>query len=97
MIRARLARALSRTLKRLRAVGIEPWIEPSAGIFIWARLPAHIDAAELARAALAHNIVLAPGNVFSTSSTWSNYMRFNAAMSQDERIFEFLTKALLQC
>ncbi|WP_380780557.1 PLP-dependent aminotransferase family protein [Sphingomonas sp. R86520] len=92
-VRARLARAMAATIKRLRAVGIAPWFEPDAGIFIWARLPDAIDAVTLARAALAEGIVLAPGNVFSTSGAWSDYLRFNVSMCDDEALFVFLAKA----
>ncbi|WP_082471044.1 TonB-dependent receptor domain-containing protein [Sphingomonas sp. Leaf198] len=92
-VRARLARAMARTAKRLRAVGIEPWIEPDAGIFLWARLPDGMDAVALARAALAEGIVLAPGNVFSTSGAWSDYLRFNVSMCDEEALFAFLAKA----
>ncbi len=92
-LRARLARAMARTVKRLRAVGIEPWIEPDAGIFLWARLPDGMDTVTLARAALAQGIVLAPGNVFSTSGAWSDYLRFNVSMCDDEALFAFLGDA----
>ncbi|PNB45752.1 GntR family transcriptional regulator, partial [Pseudomonas sp. FW305-130] len=76
-MRARIARATVRTLRRLRDAGLEPWIEPTAGLFVWARLPGGLDAAALARTALSDNIVLAPGNVFSTSGMWGDYVRFN--------------------
>ena len=89
-VRTRLARGMARTVRRLKEIGIEPWIEPQAGIFLWARLPDGLDAAALARAALAEGIVLAPGNVFSLSNDWGDYLRFNAAMTDDERIFRFL-------
>ncbi len=92
-LRARLARAMARTVKRLRAVGIEPWIEPDAGIFLWARLPDGMDAVTLARAALAEGIVLAPGNVFSTSGAWGDHLRFNVSMCDDEALFAFLGDA----
>lgn len=92
-VRTRLSRAMARTVKRLRAVGVEPWIEPTSGIFLWARLADGIDAVTLARAALAEGIMLAPGNVFSISGSWSDFMRFNVAMSDDERLFEFLATA----
>ncbi|MCJ2185727.1 PLP-dependent aminotransferase family protein [Novosphingobium sp. 2638] len=95
-IRTRLARAMARTTARLRDAGITPWIEPAAGLFIWARLPDGLDAAQLARDALAENIVLAPGNVFSTNGMWSNYLRFNVAMSDDDRVSGFLTRACRQ-
>lgn len=93
-VRTRLARARERTMARLRRLGIEPWIEPAAGLFVWARLPGGLDAAKLARAALAENIVLAPGNVFSTNGIWGDYLRFNVAMSDDERLSAFLSRSM---
>ena len=89
-VRTRLARAAARVVRRLRAVGVEPWIEPAAGIFLWARLPGGADAVDLARRALAEGIVLAPGPVFSTSGGWRDHMRFNVAMSDDDRLSGFL-------
>jgi hypothetical protein len=37
--------------------------------------------------------VLAPGNVFSTSGAWSDYLRFNVSMCDDEALFAFLGDA----
>ena len=89
-VRTRLARATARVGKRLRAIGVEPWNAPAAGIFLWARLPDGIDAVDLARQAVGEGIVLAPGPVFSTSGGWRDHMRFNVAMSDDDRLFAFL-------
>lgn len=93
-VRSRLVRCRARTLTRLRDFGIRPWIEPAAGIFVWARLPDGCDAAQLARKAIDDNIVLAPGNVFSPNAMWRDYLRFNVAMSDDDRLARFLTRAL---
>jgi DNA-binding transcriptional MocR family regulator len=93
-VRARLSRAAARTLAQLRQVGITPWLEPTAGLFVWARLPEGMDAVALARKAMTENIVLAPGNVFSAEGRWSDHLRFNVAMSEDGRIFDFLARAL---
>lgn len=93
-VRARLANAMVALIKRLRAIGIAPWIEPRAGIFLWARLPDGLDAGALARTALGQDIVLAPGKVFSLSDRWNDFLRFNVAMSDDDRIFEFLADAI---
>ena len=93
-VRARLAQAMAALIRRLRAIGIEPWIEPCAGMFLWARLPDGLDAGGLARTALAQGIVLAPGKVFSLSDRWSDYLRFNVALSDDDRIFQFLADAI---
>ena len=64
------------------------------GLFLWMRLPDGRDAAELARRALRHNIVLAPGNVFSPAHSWPDTLRFNAPQSQHQRLFEFLRAEL---
>lgn len=93
-IRARLSRAMSETIGRLKALGITPWTEPQAGMFLWCRLPDGIDASDVARTALIANVVLAPGNAFSSSQTASGFVRFNVAQSEDERIFKVLKRAM---
>ncbi len=93
-LRARLERARQEVGSRLRGTGIEPLIEPRAGMFLWCRLPDGRDSADVARAALRDNLVLAPGNAFSVSQTAANHMRFNVAQMQDERTFALLRAAL---
>ena len=93
-LRLRLARAMAETCVRLKAIGISPWIEPQAGMFVWCHLPEGIDAAKLARHALTAGVVLAPGNVFSLSGTASGFLRVNVAQSGDERLFKILEEAL---
>ncbi|TGP40342.1 PLP-dependent aminotransferase family protein, partial [bacterium M00.F.Ca.ET.230.01.1.1] len=75
-------------------IGITPWIEQPAGLFLWCSLPEGLDAAEVARRALADSVVLAPGNAFSLSGTASRFLRFNVAQSADERIFKALEAAM---
>jgi len=94
LLRARLSRAMHETSGRLRAIGITPWIDQPAGLFLWCRLPDRVDAADVARRALAAKIVLAPGNAFSLSQTASRFLRFNVAQSADERIFRTLETAM---
>jgi DNA-binding transcriptional MocR family regulator len=93
-LRARLARAMSETSARLKSLGVTPWLEPQAGMFLWCRLPEGLDAADVARKALAHKVVLAPGNAFSLSQASGRFLRFNVAQSTDERIFQALHSAL---
>ena len=93
-LRARLARAMAETAPRLKALGIVPWIEQPTGMFLWCSLPDGIDAAEIARKALAANIVLAPGNAFSLSGHADRFMRFNVAQCDDDRIFAALGAAM---
>lgn len=94
IMRSRLAAAMSSIILRLKAIGIEPWLTPEAGMMLWCRLPDGVDAADLARAALADDIVLAPGNVFSVSGSAGTFMRFNVSQMADERIFEVLRRSL---
>ncbi|WP_046599408.1 PLP-dependent aminotransferase family protein [Neorhizobium galegae] len=96
-LRVRLSRAMDATTGRLAALGITPWLQPRAGLFLWCRLPNGIEAAEVARACLADNIVLAPGNAFSLSQSAGSFLRFNVAQSEDARIFRSLERALSRC
>ncbi|MDX0767654.1 aminotransferase-like domain-containing protein [Sinorhizobium medicae] len=89
-VRQRLAKAMAEVAERLARIGITPWIEPQAGMFLWCRLPDGIDAAKLARESLGKGIVLAPGNVFSHAQTAAGFLRFNVAQSQDDRLFREL-------
>ncbi len=93
-LRARLADAMGRTLARLRAGGLTPWIEPSGGMFVWARLPDGLDATQVARFGLSNGVAFAPGPVFSASEDARGLLRFNAAASLNPRAFEALDQAM---
>lgn len=93
-LRSRLERARFETAGRLRSIGIEPWLEPQAGMFLWCRLPDGVDAADVARAALTENVVMAPGNAFSLAQSAAGFMRFNVSQSLDEKVFEVLRSAI---
>jgi DNA-binding transcriptional MocR family regulator len=93
-LRARLARATSETSARLKAMGIQPWIEPRGGMFLWCVLPEGLDSSVIARQLLAEDLVLAPGNVYSLSQSASRFLRFNVAQSGDPRLFSALGRAM---
>lgn len=93
-LRRRLARARRMTAEKLQRIGVEPWLMPRGGFYLWCRLPDGCDSAEVARAALAKNIVLAPGNVFSASQSAAAFMRFNVAQCGDPRVMSGLQRAL---
>ncbi|EGB95485.2 MULTISPECIES: PLP-dependent aminotransferase family protein [Pseudomonas] len=93
-VRQRLAQAMTTTVARLRALGIEPWITPQAGMYVWCQLPHGKDAATLAKACLSEGVVLAPGNAFSQAGTAGDFLRFNVAQCADDRIWEVLARAL---
>lgn len=93
-LRSRLSRAIFDVAVKLKAMGIVPWLEPQAGMFLWCRLPDDIDAADIARTALTRNVVLAPGNAFSLSQSATSYMRFNVSQTSSDRTFEVLRDAI---
>jgi len=93
-VRARLQDKVTRTIKRLKVIGVVPWIEPSGGLFLWCKLPDALDAADIARRALADDVLFAPGNVFSVSQSSGSFMRFNVAMMEDPKIFRVLESAM---
>ncbi len=93
-LRQRLTRSRRDVARKLQALGIEPWLMPRGGFFLWCRLVDGVDATAVARAALEENVVLAPGNVFSVSQTASHFMRFNVAQMNDPRVWEALRRAL---
>jgi DNA-binding transcriptional MocR family regulator len=92
-VRTRLARARADAIRRLKGIDIHPWVTPAAGLFLWCRLPDGVDAIAIARQGLEQNIVFAPGNAFSHSQAASHYLRFNAAMMDDARIYRCLEQA----
>jgi DNA-binding transcriptional MocR family regulator len=63
-------------------------------MFLWCRLPDGLDDADLARRALAENIILAPGRVFSPSGGSQGFLRFNVAQSLDARMWRGLETVL---
>lgn len=93
-LRRRLTKARRTVGERLDRLGLESWTEPRGGFYLWRRLPDACDSAEVAKAAMAEDLVLAPGNVFSVSQTASGFMRFNVAQMADEGVFAALERAM---
>lgn len=95
-MRTRLAEARGRVIRRLADAGLSVELVPEAGMFLWARLPEGLDAAEISRRALARGVVLAPGNVFSIGQNASDHLRFNVAQCSDRRVFSELERAMAE-
>lgn len=90
-LRTRLDRVRAPTLRRMEQAGLR--FEPAAaGMFVWA--DTGTDTNVLAEKALAHDLVLAPGSLFSPRQLPSTLMRLNLATVQDERIWRFLGQQL---
>lgn len=89
-VRRRLAHARAEVVGRLASLGIEPWIMPRGGFYLWCRLPDWQDSTVIARRSMEHGVVLAPGNAFSTSQSHGPFLRFNMAQMSDSRVFSIL-------
>ncbi|ALN73497.1 PLP-dependent aminotransferase family protein [Aureimonas sp. AU20] len=85
-LRARLAKRRKEVQARLEGLGLSVWVEPRGGFTLWCHLPEGRDAAEIAKAALVENMVLAPGNVFSVSQSAPSLMRFNVAQTPPQAL-----------
>lgn len=96
MVRTRLANEMAKTAEKLEKIGLQPWIMPQAGMFLWCKLPQGLDAGQIAQACLKRNLILAPGNAFSQSLIAKDFLRFNVAQSTDDRIFEILAEVIAQ-
>ncbi|MCG2630035.1 PLP-dependent aminotransferase family protein [Bradyrhizobium sp. WYCCWR 13023] len=93
-LRQKLMRSRRDVARKLQTLGIEPWLMPRGGFFLWCRLADGQDATAVARAALDENVVLAPGNVFSVAQTAQNFLRFNVAHMNDLGMWDVLRRAL---
>jgi len=93
-LRGRLADTMGKVSVKLTAIGLVPWITPNAGMFLWCQLPASINAANVARAAMAEGVVLAPGNAFSPTQAASGFMRFNVSQTTEPAIYRVLERAI---
>lgn len=63
---------------------------PSGGYFVWVEMPQRIDALVLQRLALAQQISLAPGQLFSADHRFTNCIRINYGFSDERRLTEAL-------
>ncbi|WP_120499237.1 PLP-dependent aminotransferase family protein [Roseovarius sp. EL26] len=93
-LRDRLARCRRDAAKRLSSLGITPWLMPRGGLYLWCELPCKVDSADLARRALADDVVLAPGNVFSVSQSMAGFMRFNVSQMGESGVYETLSACM---
>jgi Transcriptional regulators containing a DNA-binding HTH domain and an aminotransferase domain (MocR family) and their eukaryotic orthologs len=92
--RVRLTTAMREASSKLKNLGVTPWLEPQAGMFLWCQLPEGVDAADIARSALKRKVILAPGNVFSLSQSATGFMRFNVSQMLDAQVWDVLEETL---
>jgi DNA-binding transcriptional MocR family regulator len=89
-LRTRLAQAHERCAGMLAGLGFELFHEPKAGMFLWARHPGLPDPVALSNRAAQHDVMLGPGHLFSATLQPTDWMRFNVAFSDDDRLRAFL-------
>ena len=93
-LQSRLTKARHEVARNLNALGIAPWLMPRGGFYLWCQLPKGANSTDVAQRALRKNIVLAPGNVFSTAQSKARFMRFNVSQMADPSIYTVLADAM---
>lgn len=75
-------------LKRHMPAGTT-WSEPEGGLFVWVTLPAHIDAAELLKRAVAEQrVAFVPGGAFFADGSGANTLRLSFSLADEAQIEE---------
>ncbi|MBN8636793.1 MAG: PLP-dependent aminotransferase family protein, partial [Anaerolineae bacterium] len=64
------------------------WTRPEGGLFLMVTLPAHLDATDLLKQALTHDVAFVPGEGFYIGDAGKNTFRLNFSNSREERIVE---------
>lgn len=59
---------------------------PTGGYVVWVKMPDSVDSWAFYREAIAHNISILPGRLFSASSKYRSHFRISAAMPFTDRI-----------
>jgi 2-aminoadipate transaminase len=61
---------------------------PQGGLFLWVRLPEHVDTEELLKKAVAEKVAFVPGFAFYPDGDGRNTMRLNFSNAKPEMIEE---------
>jgi len=88
----RLGEARLNVVRAFERVGLELFVEPADGMFVWARFPHVEDSLALAEASQRDGIILAPGAVFRPHLERSPWMRFNVTACEDVRLRRWLQR-----
>ncbi|MYM23868.1 aminotransferase class I/II-fold pyridoxal phosphate-dependent enzyme [Duganella sp. FT135W] len=60
--------------------------EPQGGFVVWVSLPGQVDALALHERAIAQGVAFMPGQLFSASGKYSNYLRLNCGNAWSPRV-----------
>jgi DNA-binding transcriptional MocR family regulator len=86
----RLGETRLNVVRAFERIGMELFVEPADGMFVWARFPHVEDSLALAEASQRNGIMLAPGAVFRPHLERSPWMRFNVTTCEDSRVQQWL-------
>ncbi|HTV27945.1 MAG TPA: aminotransferase class I/II-fold pyridoxal phosphate-dependent enzyme [Xanthobacteraceae bacterium] len=90
----RLGDARLNVMRAFERIGLEIFVEPADGMFVWARFPHVDDSLALAEDSKRDGIMLAPGAIFRPHLEPSPWMRFNVAVCEDTRVQRWLQKQM---
>jgi DNA-binding transcriptional MocR family regulator len=93
-VKNRLAQHKPAVVKGLRDAGLVPLEQDYAGVFVWAALPEGVHTETLVRDAAERGFGLTPGSLFFLDCEHAPWLRFNAAASNDARLFDYLRASL---
>jgi len=68
--------AMLHALERHMPAGVE-WNRPEGGMFVWVKLPQHINSMKLLEQAIAQNVAFVPGGPFFANEAEHNTMRLS--------------------
>ena len=88
----RLGEARLDVVRAFERIGLDLFLEPADGMFIWARFPHIEDSLALAETSQRDGIMLAPGAVFRPHLECSPWMRFNVTVCDDVRVQRWLQR-----
>ncbi len=88
----RLGEARLNVVRSFERMGLDLFVEPAEGMFVWARFPDIEDSLVLAETARRHGVMLAPGTVFRPHLERSPWMRFNVTVCEDMRVQRWLER-----
>ncbi len=77
-------------IRAFERIGLQMFVEPDAGMFLWARVPGVEDSLTLADSAQQNGIMIAPGVVFRPHLQPSPWMRFNVTTCDSPRVLRWL-------
>jgi DNA-binding transcriptional MocR family regulator len=88
----RLGEARVNVVRAFERIGLELFVEPADGMFVWARFPQIADSLALAEASQRDGIMLAPGAIFRPHLERSPWMRFNVTVCEEPRVQRWLAR-----